>query len=399
MVLRAATLAAKFGLVLFITRFLDLESLGIYGLVVGTTIILPVMMGLGLQNSLAREAVGQPLEKLTVNLRNYWALMGGMYFLAGAVGSIFFAKLGYLEFLLIILTIIFLEHINQDLFVILVNLEQPLFANTLNFIRSAGWIFIFIIFALVDPAIRTMDALFLFWLVGLIVPLLLFLNITRFWPWRKAFSTLPSPIWYWSHIKKSRLLFVSDLLFAAGQYVDRYLITIFLGLELAGVYVFYWQVGNALYNLINTGIMQIYRPKMIRSFNQKDEISYWLFFRECLNKTLKFGIYMSFFSAGFVFLLLSFLNNKLIAIYFNLIWLVFAAMVVRLTLLVISSAQYSRRKDINVLINYALVAVVVNISILVLLIFGGGLYQVGFFMVIAYIIVLVTQYRTIGYDK
>jgi hypothetical protein len=61
MAMRGATQVAKFALTLFIARFIDLETLGLYGLVVGLTVVLPVIAGLGLVNCLGRHAVTQPL--------------------------------------------------------------------------------------------------------------------------------------------------------------------------------------------------------------------------------------------------------------------------------------------------------------------------------------------------
>ena len=52
--------------------------------------------------------------------------------------------------------------------------------------------------------------------------------------------------WITTNVKNAFLIYISDLSFVASQYVDRYLVTAFLGLRLAGVYFLYWSVANAV---------------------------------------------------------------------------------------------------------------------------------------------------------
>lgn len=345
MALRSSTLGAKFLLTLFIARFLNLESLGAYGLITGFTVVAPVVIGMGLQNTLAREAVGQPLPALTHNLRHYWSLILALYTLLGLAAAAWGIATGHTELALAIAAITALEHLNQDTFVILINRHRALLGNVLMFIRAAGWIFLYIAAAFLIPALRTLEWLLIFWLTGIILPLILFARDTRHWPW---LITLKSPLnseWFKTHLTKARFLFMSDVAYAASQYTDRYLITFFLGLETAGVYVFFWQIGNAVQNLVSTAINQLYRPKLILAFKQKDEEKYWALFRQNIKFTAANAVVLSLIVGICVAVCLPYLNKPLLAANIGLLVGILIGVTVRLITEVLTSILFSQHRD------------------------------------------------------
>lgn len=78
MTLRGLALVAKFALTLFIARFIDLETLGVYGLVAGAAAILPMVAGLGLFHVLSRDAVSQRLDEITRMLHLYGSVQAAV---------------------------------------------------------------------------------------------------------------------------------------------------------------------------------------------------------------------------------------------------------------------------------------------------------------------------------
>ena len=77
--MRASILACKFGLVIFIGRYLDLASLGLYGLAVGAVSLGPVVIGMGMVHLIMRDAVTLSLGQLTIDLRHYWCFTTSVY--------------------------------------------------------------------------------------------------------------------------------------------------------------------------------------------------------------------------------------------------------------------------------------------------------------------------------
>lgn len=286
MLMRLGTLGAKFALTLFVARFMDLESLGLYGLIAGATIVGPVVMNFGLLNTLSREAVGLPEREVALVMRHYWAVVVAAYALLGMALTALSAWMPLPVLWPWVLGITLLEHVNQDVFVVLVNRHQALLANVLMFLRAGVWILAFMVLAFLFPGGRDIPTLLVFWLAGLVVPMLVFAILAREWGWRDALFSRWPPGWLRGKVASARLLYVADLANVAGQYADRYLISLFLGLEMTGVYVFFWQIGNALYGLVNAGVMQAYRPRLVEAFRQGNDIAFWSAFRSCTRETL-----------------------------------------------------------------------------------------------------------------
>jgi O-antigen/teichoic acid export membrane protein len=266
--MRASTLACKFGLAIFVGSYLDLRALGLYGLAVGAIAFGPVVVGLGMVHVIMRDAVTLPMEKLTDELRHYWLFTTLVYAVALTAAVIAVVAFDASWLWVLIVAIMLFEHFGNDVFQLLSNLEQPLLANTNAFLRSTAWILIFVPLAVWVPDFRSLSALFVCWLGGSVVALIQFAWSSRSWPWREAFALPLKASWISANVKNSFVIYISDLSFVASQYVDRYLVTAFLGLRLAGVYFLYWSVANAVSTFVSIAVLQIRRPRLIRAYDE-----------------------------------------------------------------------------------------------------------------------------------
>src|SRR5690349_5620175 len=68
--LRLASLAGKFGLSLYIVRYLSLDDLGLYGLVFSASMIAVVLYGGRIDHDLARKIVDMPADETRALLRD-----------------------------------------------------------------------------------------------------------------------------------------------------------------------------------------------------------------------------------------------------------------------------------------------------------------------------------------
>jgi O-antigen/teichoic acid export membrane protein len=267
--MRASTLACKLGLTVFVGSQLGLSALGLYGLAAGAIALGPVMVGLGMVHVIMREAVTLPLEQLTGHLRNYWYFTTSIYalILAFAAGVTYLFGVSWLWVVIIAITLF--EHFGNDVFQLLSNLERPLLANANAFLRSTAWILIYVPLAFWDPAFQSLPALLALWLCGSILAFLQFVWETRSWPWGVAFAFPFKRSWVVASIRNSFVIYLGDLGWVASQYLDRYLVTAFLGLRLAGIYFFYWSVANAVSTFVSFAVLQIQRPRLIRAFDER----------------------------------------------------------------------------------------------------------------------------------
>jgi O-antigen/teichoic acid export membrane protein len=67
-------------------------------------------------------------------------------------------------------------------------------------------------------------------------------------------------------IRQSFHLYVSDVSFFASQYLDRYLVTLFLGIKAAGIYFLFWTVANAATTFLGLVVQSRQRPLLIHAY-------------------------------------------------------------------------------------------------------------------------------------
>jgi O-antigen/teichoic acid export membrane protein len=379
--MRCATLGIKFILTIFIAHSMGLEALGLYGLISGITIMAPTLASMGLMTLIARELVTHPLPELTRTMRHYWRVNGLVY--AGLIIPVAVAVAVYLNQPWLVgatLVLSLLEHINSDCFSLLINRKRPILANVLFFIRAGGWMFLFIALAWFWPEFATITALIWFWFVALIICLTGFVVATREWPWKPegGHETLvETKVWFVERARKTVQFWGSDLGNSAGQYIDRYIVTAFLGLQFTGVYVLYWSVVNAIYNLVNTGTLQINRPHLIDAAHRKDAADFWKVFRLMARNALLSAIGFSLAAAVVFPLIVPYLNRPLASQFVPVLWVLLFATVLRSGFDLLANYLYARRMDTPLIvtnISVLPVSIVMNLLLLpVLGIYGAAL--------------------------
>jgi O-antigen/teichoic acid export membrane protein len=381
--LRSTTLAAKFGLAIFLGRYLDLSSLGLFGLATGAVILGPSVLGLGIVTIIMRDAVVLPLEQLTDQLRHYWTLTTSVYALVLVMTIAVAASLNATWVWALVVIIMLCEHFGNDVFQLLSNLERPLLANTNAFLRGAAWILIYIPLALADPNLQSLPAVFGFWLAGSMTALLQFAWVSRKWPWRSSLMLPFNMSWVKATIKKAFKLYISDLSFVASLQLDRYVVTAFLGLQLAGIYFLYWSVANAVSTLVSTSVLQIARPQLIKAYQEGGVPAHRQLVRACLKTTAQTSVAFSLAAALAFYFLLPFLKQPAVGDYLGALGLVVAGMAMRNIADVGAMSLFTARRDhLTMLTNVAGIAGLLLCQV-VLLPFAG-LYGAGAAILIAF---------------
>jgi len=343
--MRAGMLAGKFLLSLFIVRYIGLEALGIYGLIGGAAAIIQMAVRLGVFSSLSRIAVNQPLEELTKNLRHYGVGCLVLYLLLLPIVIATGWHFGQMEIALLSYAAIVLEHISLDVFVLTNNLNKPRLANMLLSLQSAFWIYLFMALAFTIPSLRTLDAVFTFWIAGGLATLAIAALLTRHWPWKQAFHEKVSLSWYHFHVLKSWRIYASELIGVIALYIDRYLISIFLNLELAGVYILFWQVTNAICNLVGAGVLQVYRPRLISAYQEKNDGQFKSLFYESSSRAMGMTFLLSIAAGIAVPYLIGFTNHPMAMEYLPLLWLMLFALLFRTAADICSYTLFAQHRD------------------------------------------------------
>lgn len=393
--LRGSTLAVKFGLTLFIAKYLSLEALGIYGLLASAQILLPAIATLGINQSLARHAVTDDPEAIVERLRGYLLILVLFYVLSGGFGWLVvrddptWASVFVLSFSLLVL-----ENINSDAYNLLTNRLRPILANVLHFIRSALWTFFFVAFSFLDADFRTLQSLLLFWLIGSGCAFVIFVGSVRDWPFKRLFSRgLSLQRDLRSQIGESWFLYVNGIVTSVGLQADRFIITALLGLELTGVYVFFVQIGSALSNLQYTGIIQLRRPTVLLSLQQgmdafNGQVAKVLY--SSLVSTILTSV-IAFFAIQWV---LPYLQKPQLLEWFSLMYFILAGVIINVMIEAQRLYFYSLRKD-RVAFYINLFASLMALVLLALLLDIYSLIGAGLARVIAGGLRLLAQYMSI----
>ncbi|MDX3965454.1 MAG: polysaccharide biosynthesis protein [Bradyrhizobium sp.] len=266
MAMRASVMGCKFGLALFIARYLDLSSLGLYGLAAGAIAAVPTVVNLGMNHLLMRDAVTASTSETIDGMRHHWCFVAFAYAVLLTITTLVTVLFGTPPLWIIIVAVIMFEHVGNDIFYLLSSLQRHVWANAISFIRGAAWILIYVPLAIWDPSFRSLSYLFGFWLVGGVASVGLFASLSRSWPWLASFSRPFRLRVITDAIQKSFLMLLSDVGFITSQYIDRYLITLFLGLKVAGIYFLFWTVGNSATTFLALVHQQKQRPSLISAY-------------------------------------------------------------------------------------------------------------------------------------
>ncbi|MET4257989.1 O-antigen/teichoic acid export membrane protein [Bradyrhizobium sp. S3.12.5] len=329
MAMRASVMASKFALALFIARYLDLSSLGLYGLATAAMGTIPIVVNLGMNHLLMRDAVTASTGDMIDSMRHYWSFVVSAYLALLTIAALVIFVFGTSALWVLIIAVIMFEHIGNDIFYLLSSLQHHFSANAISFIRGAAWILVYIPLAIWDPSFSSLPDLFGFWLMGGVVSIGLFVFLSWSWPWRASFSLPLRPSVITNAIRKSFLMLLSDLGFIASQFVDRYLITLFLGLKVAGIYFLFWTVGSSATTFLGFIFQQKQRPLLISAYRTGGPSAHcqlvWRFTQTTAFATVALSIVV-----GFAFqILLPQLGQPVLAAQWPAFWLIVTGLAVR----------------------------------------------------------------------
>lgn len=270
--LRASGLLSKFLLTLFIAREMTLADLGFYGLIaVGATLV-PALFGLGLNGPAGRALVDLNTEaalKLGATRVGVTALLHLLLTPVIVAVLAFTLPADQLPLIALVAITLFLENLGSDLNAILLSRFRAKTAAIFLFIRSGAWPIVFIAWAWFEPAYRTIPAMMTFWLASLLLIGLLVAVIIATQGYLKSmgFDVAQAR----EMIAKGRHFYLADIGNNGALYLDRFLVTTFLGLEATGIYTFFWALTNAINNVILFGVTSPKAPSIIAAVNQGDK--------------------------------------------------------------------------------------------------------------------------------
>ena len=262
--LRSCNIGSKFLLALYTARFLGLADLGVYGLLSGAATGLPAVVGFGLTAWIMRRLVDLPraqaiplmFTRLGVVIAAHAVLQPIGWLCNEAAG----APVSHQRMLLIGL-ILLLENLTADIGSMLTARRRILTGEVLMFVRAGLWPLPVMLLGVLEPQARTLDLVLIGWIAGL---LLAFAGVAAFTAcdgrWRQIAFAWPE---IFTGMREGIALYAHDLCLAFNLYLDRFLISLFLGMELTGVYTFFWSFANVGHALAIYGVLTPQIPKLV----------------------------------------------------------------------------------------------------------------------------------------
>lgn len=269
--LRGASAAGKFALSLYMLAYVGLAELGIYGLMVAAAIAAPAFLGFGLSDWTTRQCIGLPTAQAIPLAATRLGFTIAVHAVAQPIFWLTNALLGEpipSQYAVLIALILLLEHLGLDAHGPLIARHRVLLANVVIFIRSGAWPIAIIAVGWFHPPARSLVWVLGAWLIGLTIMVLVL-----------AVAALRGGRWRWLRVRWDWLrdalgrawpFYLSDIGAVTSLYADRFIISFFAGLELTGVYVFFWSAANVVHSLAVYGTFHPRVPMLVAAANAAD---------------------------------------------------------------------------------------------------------------------------------
>lgn len=275
---RLASMAGKFGLSLFLARYLDLADLGVYGIIFGVSMFMVVLLGGRIDHELSRRIVLEG-DAEGARLMRDQSLFFVLNFLAAlpcfaVAGALGLPDIG-MAIALCTWAICCLESYANLLYVNASALGRSLPANMAFFVRSGLWALIAMVALALFPSLRTLWTVLLLWVAGSGFSILLSLPLVgvRAWP-----SLRQAPV-DWPVLRRglsiSVLIWIGSIGLAGGTYLDRLVLSGYLDLKIVGVATYYASFGNAVVALIASSSFAVVLRKLVRIVDGRDWRAFW----------------------------------------------------------------------------------------------------------------------------
>lgn len=391
MALRVGSMAAKFLLALYTARFLGLADLGVYGLLVGAATMVPWALGFGTTDWTMRQIATLPRHEAAPCIATRLALPFALHAVGQPLAWAFNAAFGAPIPWHIVFTggaILLLEHVSCDANDLLLARGRAVFGAVLLFVRAGLWPLAVIAVGLVNPAARTLEALLLAWIGGL---LLAFLVLGGYLMMDGRWRLLAlRPRWMLRGIATSVPLYIKDLAGSLNLYLDRFLISAFLGLELTGVYTLFWSFGNVVHNLSVASLVQPQLPRMFDTAARGPEA-----FRALERRLqLEVMVWTALLVIGAVIampLILPFLEKPLLTANLPVFWIILAAIVLRIGADSYGFVMLAQHRDSAIAL-ISVAGVIASAAFNVVLVPAFGLSGAGYAFVLTALGLFVTRF-------
>lgn len=366
--LRAATLASKFILVLYMARYLTPEELGIYGMITVTVALSLFVLGMDFWRFNTREILARNEAERTPLIRDQLVFHLIIYVLALPLLLVIFVA-GFIpwQFVGWFYVILVLEHLSQEAFRLFVVFSRPIVANLIFFFRSGAWIYAVLGVSILGIEQVGLTTIILGWMVGQVTSLLIAGYFFRHLDWSPVLRRGIDWGWIGEGARKSAVLLGMTLFLQVMQFVDRFFIQHYHGEALVGVYTFYASAATVVQTFVFTGVVMILLPKIVEAYEKGEFEQYRHFMKKLSLGILAGAIALSMLAALVIYPVIAFVGKAIYVTHLSAYFILLGATFVLLISYIPYYALYVRKKDRELLLTalFATIAAIVANMLLV----------------------------------
>lgn len=261
--LRTGTLGTRFALVFILAKYLKAASVGYYGLFTASIGYALLCVGFDFYTYTTREIAKVGRERQGAVLRGQLTLLLMLYVILVPVILLVLFRTNMPYYLIWwFVPILILEHLNQELYRLLIILSRQIEASVLLFIRQGSWAVAAAGFLAVSERTRSLNFIMLLWASAGIIA-----AIAGIWTiFRLRLSGWRTPV-DWGWIKRGVLVsssfLTATLAVRAVQTLDRYWLERLVGIDVVGAYVLFFGVASALSVFLDAAIFSFYYPRLV----------------------------------------------------------------------------------------------------------------------------------------
>ncbi|MBL1436920.1 MAG: hypothetical protein COB08_012090 [Rhodobacteraceae bacterium] len=240
------------------------DSVGYYGIFTASIGYAIFFVGAEFHVYVARQILSVPEESRGRMLKGHAALSGVLYLVWFPLFAALLYQAGWPEHLVLwFLPILFLDHINQEIFRVMVVMRAQLSASFLLFIRQGTWAIAMVLLMAFSEAGRSLDIIMMSWLFAGVAALALGVQKLR----RLEITGWHLPI-DWAWMRRGLLIAAPFLIATLAQRgiltFDRYWLKDLGGIEIVGSYVLFFGVASGLSVFLDAGVFSYTYPELIK---------------------------------------------------------------------------------------------------------------------------------------
>jgi len=261
--IRGSATIIKLAFTLFLGSIFTESEFGLYSLIISSIYISLILIGFDVYLDCNRKIIQkeEPKEQAFI-LNNQLASYIPFYFLFSIVIFFIPERIIPKEFIFLFFSISIIEHLNSEIFRLLLALRKTVIANLLFFIRNGLWPLVILVLYYFNFQFN-ISILLSYWLYASILALIIGLIFLRK-KYKLDLSLIDKKTIIASY-KYAFIFFIGTIAYKIVEFSDRYFIDYYLDKESVGVYSLYSQFGSVLNTIIFTIVISIGYPKLLKA--------------------------------------------------------------------------------------------------------------------------------------